>query len=344
MIRDRWYAILEAKKVTNKPLGIKRLGENLVLWRSKTGEVVCMPDRCSHRGAILSTGRIKDSCLECPFHGFQFDEAGHCRLIPANGKDKPVPRVFDLHTYVIREEHDFIWLWWGQRRDGQRDKLPALPWFDEIPATTANSHTIVFEWNVSFDRVVETMLDMHHYPFVHRKVRPQPGTLIDPMHAEIEGDLITVWGNLRPDDGKSVAESPGFPFQMSVHFPGMMTQRLTPKLWLLGAFAPMDENSTWLAFRYYQTYVQAPIIGKFLAWISAYRELKIVHGDDERVLKTIEPQHPTVGSYRLIPADKGIALWLRHVDKHTQQDSPFFGETEAAGLNGRAKHVHSSTR
>ncbi len=341
MLRDRWYAIIEAKKVTDKPLGIKRLGENLVLWRNKTGEVVCLPDRCSHRGASLSTGIIKDSCLECPFHGFLFDEEGHCKLIPANGKDKPVPRAFDLSTYVIREEHDFIWLWWGRRRD----ELPALPWFDEIPATTANSHTIVFQWDICFDRVVETMLDMHHYPFVHRRARPQPGTLIDPFHSKIEGDMITVWGNLRPDDGKSVEDSPGFPFEMSVHVPGMMIQRLTPKLRLLGAFAPIDENSTWLAFRYYQSYMEAPVIGKILAWISAYIELKTVHPDDERVLRTVEPQQPALGSYRLIPADRGISLWLRHIQKQTEQDSLILSETEVtAGLNGREKHVLSSTR
>ena len=340
MIRERWYAILEAKKVKNKPVGIKRMGADLVLWRGPSGEIVCMPDRCSHRGSVLNTGRIEGSCLECPFHGFQFDEEGHCRLIPANGKDKPVPRAFDLHTYVTREEHGFIWLWWGRRRD----ELPALPWFDEIPSTTANSHTIILQWDVSFERVMENMLDMHHFPFLHRKVRPQPGTLIDPFHAEIEGDVITIWGNLRPDNRKSVDEAPGVPFKTSVHFPGMMIMALTPKLRLLGACVPVDENSTWLAFRYYQSYIKAPVIGKILAWISAYLELKLVHPDDERLLGTVEPQHPTMGSYRLIHADKGIGLWLRHVHKQTRQDSLVLSEAEVtAGLNGREKHVHSST-
>ncbi|HEX5874387.1 MAG TPA: hypothetical protein VFY60_07035, partial [Pyrinomonadaceae bacterium] len=67
--------------------------------------------------------------------------------------------------------------------------------------------------------------------------------------------------------------------------------------------------------------VQAPVIGKFLAWISAYLELKFVHPDDERLLGTVEPQHPTMGSYRMIPADKGIGLWLRHIDQQARQDS-----------------------
>ncbi len=326
MIPERWYAILDARQLKSKPLGVKRLGENLVLWRSKTGEVVCMPDRCSHRGSVLSAGRIEDSCLECPYHGFRFDEEGHCRLIPANGKDKPVPRAFDLHTYVTREAHGFIWLWWGRRRDA----LPPLPWFDEVPATTANSYMIVLQWNVSFERVMESMLDMHHFPFLHRKVKPRPGTLLDPFHAKIEGDVITTWGNLRPDDNKPIEESPGLPFKTAVHFPGVMFMAMTPRLHLLAACAPVDENSTWLALRYYQSYLQAPVIGNILAWLSAFLELKFVHPDDERMLHTAQPQHPTGGSYRLIHADKGVSLWLRHMDKQLRQELAAIEETEEA--------------
>lgn len=314
MVPERWYAILESKRLGKKPLGVKRLGESLVLWRNAAGEVVCMPDRCSHRGSVLSEGRVENSCLECPWHGFQFDDTGSCRLIPANGKGKPVPRAFGLRTYVTREEHGFIWLWWGRRREA----LPELPWFAEVPATTANSHTTILEWPVSFERVMESMLDMHHFPFLHRKVKPRPGALMDPYHAEMEGDVIHTWGNLRHDDGKSAEESPGIFFRMSVHFPAVLFMEMTPKLHLLGVCAPMDKDSTWIALRYYQSYLRAPAIGNLLAWLSAYIELKFVHPDDERMLRTAEPWHPTAGSYRLIPADKGVALWLKHWERQSR--------------------------
>lgn len=342
MIRERWYAILEAKKVVkNKPVGIKRMGEDLVLWRGPSGKIVCMPDRCSHRGSVLSDGRIEGACLECPWHGFQFDESGRCTLIPANGKSKPVPRAFDLQKYIVREEHGFVWLWWGR----PRDVLPELPWFEEIPRSTKNSYTSILEWKVSFERVMESMLDMHHFPFLHRKIKPRPGPLMDPYHAEIHGDVIKTWGHLRHDNGKSVEESPGIYFMMEVHFPAVLFMEMTPKLHLLCVCAPIDDKSTWLALTYFQSYLKAPIIGTFLAWISAWIELKWVHPDDEVMLHKASPQHPTPGSYHLIHADKGVALWLQHMQKQTRQESLAISETEVTtGRNGQKKHAHSSTR
>jgi hypothetical protein len=46
------------------------------------------------------------------------------------------------------------------------------------------------------------------------------------------------------------------------------------------------------------------------------------------VLGTAQPQHPTVGSYRLIHADKGVGLWLKHIDKLKRQKPAVVEETE----------------
>ncbi|WP_425161602.1 Rieske 2Fe-2S domain-containing protein, partial [Candidatus Binatus sp.] len=78
-----WYPIAASGGVVKrKPIGIKRLGQALVLWRADDGRVICVPDRCSHRAAALSAGKIRDGCLECPYHGLRFDASGQCVLIP----------------------------------------------------------------------------------------------------------------------------------------------------------------------------------------------------------------------------------------------------------------------
>jgi len=95
MIRNQWYIILESSEVKQgKPVGVTRMGEKLVLWRDAEGKVVCMKDQCPHRGVALSCGKLIDGLIECPFHGFQFDGSGRCTLIPANGRNAPVPRRF----------------------------------------------------------------------------------------------------------------------------------------------------------------------------------------------------------------------------------------------------------
>ena len=57
-----WYPIAASGGVVKrKPIGIKRLGQALVLWRADDGRVVCVPDRCSHRAAALSAGKIREA-------------------------------------------------------------------------------------------------------------------------------------------------------------------------------------------------------------------------------------------------------------------------------------------
>ncbi len=59
MIRNQWYAVLESKEVKKgKLLGVTRLGERLVFWRNEKGRVICLKDKCIHRGAALSAGRF----------------------------------------------------------------------------------------------------------------------------------------------------------------------------------------------------------------------------------------------------------------------------------------------
>ncbi len=83
----------------NKPLGVRRLGENLVLWRNSAGEVACLRDQCLHRGAALSAGKVIDRHVQCPFHGLEFDASGRCNYLPAYGRNNPVPKVLQARSY-----------------------------------------------------------------------------------------------------------------------------------------------------------------------------------------------------------------------------------------------------
>ena len=66
MIYNQWYIILESKELKrSKPLKVRRLNEQLSLWRDKNGNACCIADKCCHRGASLSCGNIIDGKLEC---------------------------------------------------------------------------------------------------------------------------------------------------------------------------------------------------------------------------------------------------------------------------------------
>ena len=127
MIPNQWYAVLESHEVKRgKPVGVTRMGEKMVFWRDSHGKVGCVVDQCPHRGVALSAGKLTGDCIQCPFHGFEFDVTGRCRLIPANGRSAEVPKVFKAKAYPVQEMYGFIYIWWGE----PRDEYPPVPDFD----------------------------------------------------------------------------------------------------------------------------------------------------------------------------------------------------------------------
>ena len=56
--RQLWHPVALADDVASTPVAVRLLGENLVLWRDDAKVVHAWPDRCPHRGAQLSLGRV----------------------------------------------------------------------------------------------------------------------------------------------------------------------------------------------------------------------------------------------------------------------------------------------
>ena len=84
MLKNFWYACEFSDRVKDKPVPLMLLGEKLVLYRTQSGKVACLRDRCAHRGDELSRGWVKDDCLHCPYHGWKYNTDGQCVHIPSN--------------------------------------------------------------------------------------------------------------------------------------------------------------------------------------------------------------------------------------------------------------------
>ncbi|VVE64612.1 phthalate 4,5-dioxygenase [Pandoraea captiosa] len=154
------------------PLGVKLLNEQIVI--AKLGkEYVAMRDRCAHRSAKLSCGKVVNEQIQCPYHGWQYDTKGVCQLIPAC-PGNPIPAKAKVERFSCEEKYGLIWV----RLDSTLD-CTEIPYFSA--ANDPKMRIVVQEpywWDATAERRWENFTDFSHFAFIH------PGTLFDPQNAE----------------------------------------------------------------------------------------------------------------------------------------------------------------
>jgi phenylpropionate dioxygenase-like ring-hydroxylating dioxygenase large terminal subunit len=109
-----WYAIARASEIRpDRPLQRWLFGQPVVIFGGANAPSVLV-DRCPHRSAPLSAGRIVDGMIECPFHGWRFDGGGVCRKMPCLPGEPPLRRAKPLEAIV---RHGLVFVRVGKGAD-----------------------------------------------------------------------------------------------------------------------------------------------------------------------------------------------------------------------------------
>ena len=261
------------------PVGTTRMGEKMVFWRDQSGKVHGATDFCPHRGVAISKGEILGDHLQCPFHGFEFDGSGKCVLIPANGRDGVVPGAMRLKSYPTHEAHGFIWIWWGSPAPAD---LSTPEFFDNLDDSYsfASAHD---PWNAHYSRVIENQLDVVHLPFIHRNTIGKGNkTVVDGPVVEWKSDrMLYTYVYNRVDDGKpprrsnELSAKPAGSQHLEFLFPNLWQNYISDKVSILAAFVPVDEENTILYLRFYQRFMQVPLLGKLISILAMPTNIKI---------------------------------------------------------------------
>jgi len=120
-----WYTVATSKEVKpGQVLPVKYFGQELILYRTETGEARLVDAYCPHMGAHLAHGKVQGDTLRCSFHGFEFGGDGRC---VRTGYGKAVPRKAKLGTWPIREHNGFVFAWYHPERTQPDWDIPVLP-------------------------------------------------------------------------------------------------------------------------------------------------------------------------------------------------------------------------
>lgn len=161
-VRNCWYvAAWDYELSPGTLLSRKMLGEPIVLYRKQDGRAVALADRCCHRHAPLSLGRLEGDDLRCLYHGLKFDCAGKCVEIP--GQDA-IPEKARVRGYPAVERDSWIWLWMGDPEMADETLVPVAVGLDH-PDWVMKSGQM--EVGANYQLINDNLCDLSHLAYVH---------------------------------------------------------------------------------------------------------------------------------------------------------------------------------
>ena len=157
-----WWVAAFSDEIENRLLGRWLLDTPVVLYRKSDGSITAMEDRCPHRAAPLSMGRLIDDTVQCGYHGFRFNREGKCVLAPSVGR--PLPAV-TVPVYPVIENPPLVWIYLG---DPTRiDDVPLPPLLDWMNDDRFHSVNGRLDIAANYLLLKENVLDATHFGFVH---------------------------------------------------------------------------------------------------------------------------------------------------------------------------------
>ncbi len=206
MLKNFWYAVEFSEAVApQKPVRLRVLGQDLVLYRDTKGNPVCMSDLCIHRGGALSDGNVEGDCIRCPYHGWKFEPEGACVDIPANLDGVPIPKKARVDAYPAVDRYGWIWVFLGDLPEEERPPIPVLPYMDDLESGKLYKLTGEFKWNAHYARVIENGVDFAHAPFVHGAAFGNPDEpQIDEYEVDYEDFGATATVTMKPTPSKGL--------------------------------------------------------------------------------------------------------------------------------------------
>jgi phenylpropionate dioxygenase-like ring-hydroxylating dioxygenase large terminal subunit len=184
-----WHVVARVEELGDRPLQVWLLGAPWALVRLD-GALHAFRDRCPHRFAPLTAGRIVDGHLQCGYHGWRFGMDGRATAVPALGPHAVVPPRARLDSaHAVCERYGLIWL----APEEPVCDLHAFPEWDDprfMRAETAPRHT-----TVSALQLADNFLDAAHFPTVHVRTFGTPeAAYVSPHHVDRVGwEVRTVY-------------------------------------------------------------------------------------------------------------------------------------------------------
>jgi phenylpropionate dioxygenase-like ring-hydroxylating dioxygenase large terminal subunit len=164
-LRRYWLAISRAEDLKDIPLGVKILGEELVLFRDDRRRLGLLGRHCAHRGSSLEYGDVERGGIRCPYHGWLYDVEGRCLEQPAEPKDSKFHLKVRQLWYPVKELGGLIFAYMGL----DRKSPPPLPLYATLVRNDGKLfHEATRHYAYNWFNFFENAPDVTHLSILHK--------------------------------------------------------------------------------------------------------------------------------------------------------------------------------
>ncbi len=194
-----WYVVAESGELTSEAVVARQILDRwLACFRDAQGRAVIAEDRCLHRCARLSSGKVRDGQLTCRYHGWVYGAEAKVVAIPSEGGESAAKkRKLAAKTFAVHEQDGYVYV--CLEPGAQTPEAPfALP----RPATGAWRHVrLQNRFYNSVANCVENYIDVPHTAYVHRgifrnprqqEIRATVSRKAGHVHVEYSGETINL--------------------------------------------------------------------------------------------------------------------------------------------------------
>jgi len=189
LLRRYWHPVAASDEMRDRwTKRVKILGEELVLFKDRTGKLGLIGEQCPHRRASMAYGIPTDDGIRCPYHGWKFDGTGACLEQPNEPEGSTFKDKVSLPGYPVEELGGLIFAYMGPA------PAPLLPRLDGLVAPNAIRTVGITRVNCNWLQIMENSVDPVHTEWLHGAlmefVREKEGvkTALARHHAKIAFD------------------------------------------------------------------------------------------------------------------------------------------------------------
>jgi 5,5'-dehydrodivanillate O-demethylase len=253
LLRRYWWPIATSSMLGERPIARRLLGEDLVLFRDKSGTLGLLEERCPHRRASLSMGCVEQNGLRCGYHGWVFSSDGKCIEQPPEPEHSTFKDRVTAVAYQAQELGGLIFAYMGP------SPAPLVPRFDMFVWDNAwrdIGHCVV---PANWMQIMENSIDPHHVEWLHGYYatrvnellgKPGPQTF-SKRHIKVAFDAFefgiikrrVLEGHTEENDDWKIGHPIVFPHMLRVGGGGVYSFQIR---------VPVDDTHTWHVW--YQAY------------------------------------------------------------------------------------------